>query len=193
MKFPNNIILASESLRRKNLLLQLGIKKFRISKHNIDENKFEFNFPLSNSLKKLAEMKAISVKKNLKNKQIVISGDTLVYRAGKIFHKTDSKSEVKNYLTLLSNRKHHVYGGICVISLNGKIFTKVVKTEVYFNKIEKKDLTKEVLEDGLGKAGGYAIQSYGARFIKKIRGCYTNIVGISIPELYKILKNLNLI
>ncbi len=189
MKFPNNIILASESLRRKNLLLQLGIKKFRISKHNIDENKFEFNFPLSNSLKKLAEMKAISVKKNLKNKQIVISGDTLVYRAGKIFHKTDSKSEVKNYLTLLSNRKHHVYGGICVISLNGKIFTKVVKTEVYFNKIEKKDLTKEVLEDGLGKAGGYAIQSYGARFIKKIRGCYTNIVGISIPELYKIFKS----
>ena len=134
-------------------------------------------------------MKAISVKKNLKNKQIVISGDTLVYRAGKIFHKTDSKSEVKNYLTLLSNRKHHVYGGICVISLNGKIFTKVVKTEVYFNKIEKKDLTKEVLEDGLGKAGGYAIQSYGARFIKKIRGCYTNIVGISIPELYKIFKS----
>ena len=189
MKFPNNIILASESLRRKNLLLQLGIKKFRISKHNIDENKFEFNFPLSNSLKKLAEMKAISVKKNLKNKQIVISGDTLVYRAGKIFHKTDSKSEVKNYLTLLSNRKHHVYGGICVISLNGKIFTKVVKTEVYFNKIEKKDLTKEVLEDGLGKAGGYAIQSYGARFIKKIRGCYTNIVGISIPELYKVFKS----
>ena len=189
MKFPNNIILASESLRRKNLLLQLGIKKFCISKHNIDENKFEFNFPLSNSLKKLAEMKAISVKKNLKNKQIVISGDTLVYRAGKIFHKTDSKSEVKNYLTLLSNRKHHVYGGICVISLNGKIFTKVVKTEVYFNKIEKKDLTKEVLEDGLGKAGGYAIQSYGARFIKKIRGCYTNVIGMSIPQLYKILKN----
>ena len=50
-------------------------------------------------------------------------------------------------------------------------------------------ITNQVLEDGVGKAGGYALQNFGSRFVKKIRGCYTNVIGISIPELYKILKN----
>ena len=51
------------------------------------------------------------------------------------------------------------------------------------------EITKQVLEDGIGKAGGYALQNLGSRFVRKIRGCYTNVIGISIPELYKILKN----
>jgi septum formation protein len=190
LKLPNQIILASESPRRRDLLMQLGIKKIQILKHNVDEINFEFKLPITKSVKKLAEMKALSITQNSKiKKKVIISGDTLVYRAGKIFHKSNSKSEVKNYLKLLSDRKHFVYGAICVISKKNQIFSKVIKTEVYFNKITESDLTNDILEDGLGKAGGYAIQKYGARFVKKIRGCYTNIVGISIPELYKILKS----
>ncbi len=190
MRFSKKIILASESPRRKKLILQLGIKNLEVVKHGINETKFTFNHPISKSVKKLSEMKATSVKDNPRyKKNIIISGDTIVIRAGKIFHKTKKMTEVNKYLKLLSNRKHFVYGGLCVISSDGKIFSRAIKTEVYFNKIEDSDITKEVLQDGLGKAGGYAIQSLGAKFVKKIRGCYTNIVGISIPELYKILKS----
>ena len=96
---------------------------------------------------------------------------------------------VKSYLQTLSGRKHLVYGGLCVLSTSGKAFRKFSKTEVYFNKILDNEITEQVLEDGIGKAGGYAIQNFGSRFVKKIRGCYTNVVGMSIPELYKILKN----
>ncbi len=189
MKLSSKIILASESPRRKDLLNQLCIKKIECIAHNVDEGKFEFKLPISKSVSKLVQMKAESVRNNSNKDKTIISGDTIVFRTGKIFHKTYCKEEVKNYLRLLSSKKHFVYGGLCVISPQGKVFKRIIRTEVYFNKIEEYDLTNEVLEDGIGKAGGYAIQNFGSRFIKKIRGCYTNIVGISIPELYKILKS----
>lgn len=166
----------------------MGLNNVELQKHSIDEEKFKLKNPLSKSILDLAEQKAESVKKKM-NKKIIIAGDTIVIRAGKVFNKTNCQKEVKNYLKILSGRKHFVYGGLCVISSKGKIFRKFIKTEVYFNKIEEKEITNEVLQDGLGKAGGYAIQNFGSRFIKKIRGCYTNVVGISIPALYKILKS----
>ena len=70
----------------------------------------------------------------------------------------------------------------------GKIFSKVSVTEVFFNKLEESDLSSELLEEGIGKAGGYAIQGIASRFIKKIKGSYTNVVGLSTPEVYKIFK-----
>ncbi len=188
MKQLKNIILASQSLRRRSLLKLLGLKNVKIYKHSINEDKFEFKVPLSKSILDLAEQKANSVKKKI-NKKIIIAGDTVVFRAGQILNKTNSQKEVKEYLKLLSGRKHFVYGGLCVISSKGTIFRRFIKTEVYFNKIDEREMTNEILKDGIGKAGGYAIQSFGSRFIKKIRGCYTNVVGISIPALYKILKS----
>jgi septum formation protein len=189
LKSSKKIILASESQRRKDLLMQIGIKKFLSVKHDIDEKKILLDPPITKSIVELAFMKANSVRQKLdKPKKIIIAGDTIVFRAGRVFEKTGCKEKVKEYLKLLSARRHFVYGGLCVISDDGRIFKRLIITEVYFNKISENDISDEILEDGIGKAGGYAIQSFSARFVRKIRGCYTNIVGISIPELYKILK-----
>ena len=174
--------------RRKELLKLLGFKSIQCQKHLINEDNFNFKSSLSKSIIRLAELKADSVF-SLQKKKIIIAGDTLVIRAGKIFNKVSSQKESQILFELLSGRKHFVYGGLCVISSKGKKFTRFIKTDVYFNKIEEKEMTHDVLEDGIGKAGGYAIQNFGSRFIKKIRGCYTNVVGISIPELYKIFKS----
>ena len=54
--------------------------------------------------------------------------------------------------------------------------------------IGQEDYCDELLNEGIGKSGGYAIQGLSSRFVKKIKGSYTNVVGLSIPELYKILK-----
>ena len=192
MQLQNKIILASQSNARKEILSNLGIINPEVLKHGVEESSFNFNFPVSRSVLKLACLKAESIKKRKQFKKtgsIIISADTVIYRAKKIFSKPKSKEEVRSHLENLSSRKHVVYGGICVISPNGRIYKKLVKTEVFFNKIANSELTEEILDDGIGKAGGYAIQSLGIRFVKKIRGCYTNIVGISIPELYKILKS----
>ena len=183
------IILASRSKRRIELIKLLGLKNIVYESHKVDEESFKWKKPYSKSVLDLSELKARSVKTTKNKNSVVIAGDTMVIRAGKIFHKTNSTSEIKSYLQTLSGRKHFVYGGLCVLSTSGKAFRKFSKTEVYFNKILDGEITKQVLEDGVGKAGGYALQSLGSRFVKKIRGCYTNVIGISIPELYKILKN----
>ncbi len=189
MKKKNDIILASSSLQRKNLLKQLNLHDFECYQHFINEETYKYTPPISKSVLELAQMKAESVRTRFKSlNQIIISGDTVVFRAGKIFHKTDSKDKIKEYLNLLSARKHQVFGGLCVLFPNGKMVKRLVKTDVYFNKISQSEVTDEILEDGIGKSGGYAIQNYGSRFVNKIRGCFTNVVGISIPELYKILK-----
>ena len=183
------IILASQSKRRIELINLLGLKNIVYESHKVDEESFKWKKPYSKSVLDLSELKARSVKTRNNKNSVVIAGDTMVIRAGKIFHKTNSMSEIKSYLQILSGRKHIVYGGLCVLSTSGKAFRKFSKTEVYFNKILDNEITKQVLEDGVGKAGGYALQNFGSRFVKKIRGCYTNVIGISIPELYKILKN----
>ncbi len=183
------IILASQSKRRIELMNLLGLKNIVCESHKIDEENFKWKKPYSKSVLDLSELKARSIKKTNNENSVVVAGDTTVIRAGKIFHKTNSMSEIKSYLQTLSGRKHFVYGGLCVLSNSGKVFRKFSKTEVYFNKILDNEITKQVLEDGVGKAGGYALQNFGSRFVKKIRGCYTNVIGISIPELYKILKN----
>ena len=183
------IILASQSKRRIELIKLLGLKNIVYESHKVDEENFKWRKPYSKSVLDLSELKARSIKKTNNENSVVIAGDTMVIRAGKIFHKTNSMSEIKSYLQTLSGRKHFVYGGLCVLSTSGKAFRKFSKTEVYFNKILDNEITKQILEDGVGKAGGYALQNFASRFVKKIRGCYTNVIGISIPELYKILKN----
>ena len=185
----SKIILASQSKRRIELINLLGLKNIEYENHKVDEDSFKWKKPYSKSILDLSELKARSIKTKNNENSIVIAGDTIVIRAGKIFHKTSSMSQIKSYLQTLSGRKHLVYGGLCVLSTSGKAFRKFSKTEVYFNRILDNEITKQVLEDGVGKAGGYALQNFGSRFVKKIRGCYTNVIGLSIPELYKILKN----
>ena len=154
-----------------------------------EKNLLEKSF-LKKSVRNIAIQKALNVRKRYKNFKgsTIIAGDTLVFRAGKILHKAESKDIVKTYLNYLSARRHKVYGGICIISKEGKIFSKVVVTEILFEKLEQLDISDELLEEGIGKAGGYAIQGIASKFVRKIKGSYTNVVGLSIPEVYKIFK-----
>ena len=190
MKTALKIILASSSPRRKKLLEQLGIKNFKVVKHKIDEKLISNSMTTSKIPTHLAYLKAKSVRESKKHKEsLIISADTIVSRCGRIFNKTDDVKKIRNYLKELSGRKHNVYGGMCVISPSGEIIKRLVKTEVYFKKISENELNNsKLLIEGKGKAGGYAIQGYGCRFVRKIRGSYTNVVGLSIVELNEILE-----
>ena len=185
-----NIILASSSPRRLELLKNLGLKKIKVIKPMVNEKNLLEKSSLKKSVRNIAIQKALYVRKSYKDVKdsTIIAGDTLVFRAGRILHKAESKDIVKTYLNYLSARRHKVYGGICVISKEGKIFSKVVVTEIFFEKLEQVDISDKLLEEGIGKAGGYAIQGIASKFIRKIKGSYTNVVGLSIPEVYKIFK-----
>ena len=186
------LILASTSDRRKNLLNQIGIYPSKIIDPEIDEYSFKNENPTKLVIE-LAFEKALAVKKkiNIKNtKYFIIAGDTIVYRAKKFYNKTNDLKRVKDYLKELSGKKHFVYGGICVISPNGSVSKKLVKTEVYFNKINDEEFFNDkLLNEGIGKSGGYAIQGMATKFIKKIKGSYTNVVGLSLSDVYNILMS----
>ena len=134
------------------------------------------------SVKKIALEKALSIKQNksLTDYSFIISGDTVVVRAGKILHKPITKEQVRSYLSELSGKKHSVYGGICVVTKK-KIFKRAIITDVYFNNIYNNDLCEEFLEDGIGKAG--ALYRLCIKIYKKNKRVLYKCCCLSIPEV----------
>lgn len=190
MKLTKNIVLASSSPRRLELLKLIGINPKKIISPNIDESN-----NISSIKKKVSEIafkKASHIKKqhNIKN-EFIIAADTIVFRAGIIFDKPKNKDEVISHLKNLSGKKHYVYGGICVIAPDGKISKKVVVTEVFLKKVSSCEYNNLFLiKDGVGKAGGYSIQNTGALIVKKIKGSFSNVVGLSLFDVNNMLIGL---
>ena len=182
-----NIILASKSPRRQQLLKELNIP-FTIKTIEIAEN-------YSKLLKKkqitayLAKLKATPFK-NLQEKDILITSDTIVWFKGKALEKPKNLDDAKEMLLKLSGKKHQVYTSICLTSkTKQKVFS--AKTSVYFKKLSSEEINFYVNNyQPLDKAGSYGIQEWlGLIGIKKIVGSYYNIVGFPVHKFYKeILK-----
>ena len=148
--------------------------------------------PIYKRPKEIAFQKALAAKeRNPATDNFIIAGDNIVFRGKKTYDKTDKISEVKRYLYELSGKKHFVLGGLCVLSPNGEISKRIVRTEVFFKKLSNTEISDENLQkDGLNKAGGYAIQNLGSLIVSKIKGSYFNVVGLCLFELVQMLKGL---
>lgn len=184
------LILASASPRRVDLLAQIGITPDEISPADIDETHKKGELP-RDLAQRLAKEKALSVKNTLPSDKnaYIIAADTVVACGRRILPKATTIDEARKCLALLSGRRHHVYGGICVITPSGSVHTRLCDTGVKF-----KCLSREEIEEYLssneweGKAGGYAIQGKAASYISFIQGSYSNVVGLSLYDIMQILK-----
>ena len=188
-----NIILASKSPRRKEILQGL-FTNFKVVHPKFKEKIIYKNNP-SNSCINLSKGKAISVAKDFPN-YYIIAADTIVYLENKILGKPKNKSEAKNYLKLLSNKTHEVYTGVSIINKNKNICKSFFdKTIVCFNEINSKEISFYIDNyKPFDKAGAYGIQDWSKIFIKKINGCFYNVVGFPLPKFYKLFADdLNLI
>ncbi len=124
----------------------------------------------------------------------VIGGDTIVYFDNKILGKPKDKEDAFTTLKMLQGATHYVYSGLAVISnKNGKIIEHVdfTKTAVYMKKMTDEEIEKYI-ETGepMDKAGSYAIQGIGSKFIEKTEGSYSSVVGLDIEKLKEILNKL---
>ncbi len=188
------LVLASQSPRRKELISHLGIK-FEVVVCPIDEDR-----PAPDPIQyvqDLAHEKGEAVLALLqKSKQItnplLVSADTTVVLGKKIFGKPSSRADARKMLTELSGKVHIVYTGVAIKTLErAHVFYE--KTEVEFGPITD-DLMEMYLdtEESLDKAGAYGIQGAGLVFIKSVRGSYSNVVGFPLDrfilELKKFLK-----
>jgi len=181
------IILASGSPRRKTLLKQMNLS-FKVLKVDVDESFREGEKPV-HIVKRLSKEKLEKAIEN-KSKGIFITADTIVVLNGKVMGKPRDKKDAGKMLKLLSGKTHAVYTGFCVYnSDNGRMITDYEKTLVTFRQLELGEI-REYIDGGspMDKAGAYGIQDdYGAVFIKKINGCYYNVVGLPLTKLYQTL------
>lgn len=179
-----DIILGSSSPRRKQLLNELRIN-FSIKKTQKKES-----YPKKLKGKDIAEFlskkKADIISKKLRGNYLLITADTIVIQDNKILHKPKNIDEAKEILNKLSGEKHKVITGFCVKS-NKKEIISSSETKVYFNKLTQEEITYYINKmEPFDKAGSYGIQEWiGHVGIKKIEGCYNNVVGLPTSELYQ--------
>jgi len=181
------IILASKSPRRKELLEDIGLN-FIVCPSDFEEK--EKDLPAEEIALHNAIGKAQDVARHNRN-SIVIGVDTVIAFQEHILGKPKDEEDAKRILRLLSNTTHKVISAICVIDTDSKkMITSTETTFVTMDRLEEDDIEAYIKHgEGKDKAAGYAIQGVGSLFIKKIEGDYFNVVGLPIYRLRKILKD----
>jgi septum formation protein len=182
-----NIILASSSPRRKELLENLGLN-FKQVNYTFNES-FPENLDSEAAALFLAEQKADCVQDKIKNNEIVITADTIVSYGDNILGKPSGRDEAIDMLFKLSGKKHNVSTGVCIsTATKRKCFTS--STEVVFADLDRDEI--EYYTDNYkpyDKAGAYGIQEWiGYIGVKEITGSYFNVMGLPVQRLYKELK-----
>lgn len=181
------LILASASPRRVDLLGQLGIAADEIIPADIDETPQKGELP-RDLAGRLSRQKAQAIAKNHKN-SFILAADTVVGAGRSILDKAEDEPYARHCLQTLSGRRHHVYGGITLITPDGQTLTRLVDTLVQFKRLSPQEIDT-YLQSGewQGKAGGYAIQGRAESYIKFIRGSYSNVVGLSLYDTMNMLQ-----
>lgn len=185
-----NIVLASNSPRRREILSQLNIR-FKVVPSNFEETLINME-PLE-LVEHFAYMKALDVfeklKGNLPEDTYILGSDTIVY-CDSIMGKPKSDEDAYQMLKTLSNKEHQVISGLSIIQGNtGKAITMHELTKVWIRELEDREILEYIASgEPLDKAGAYAIQGIGSLFVEKIQGCYFNVVGLPVNKLFKIMK-----
>lgn len=183
------LVLASASPRRKDLLSQISIVPSLIDPADIDETPLDQETPRQLAIR-LAQAKAAALAEKHQGKYI-LAADTVVGCGHRILPKAEDKDTAATCLKLLSGRKHQVFGGIALISPEGKMFHRVSKTLVTFSRLSAHQFDEYLQsQEWDGKAGGYAIQGLAAKFVRQLQGSYSNVVGLDLHETAKMLQGL---
>ncbi len=180
-------ILASGSPRRKEILQNLGIN-FEVITAEVDET-CDKTDP-AEIVCELAARKASAVAERIgKTDRFILAADTLVACDGKVLGKPADAADAASMLRMLSGRTHQVFSGISLIRGDRQI-TEYECTAVTFDQMTEDEIARYI-ESGepFDKAGGYAVQGKAAVFIKKLDGCYFNVVGLPVHRLYRMLQN----
>lgn len=189
------IILASGSPRRKELMDLLEIQ-YEIIVSDAEEN-LEDNLSIEEQSKRLGYKKAKSVFDKTSGNRIVIGSDTMVVKDGKIYGKPKDKQDAINMINKLKNGKHQVITSIAILIEKDNEYKEYMDYDI--TKVSITDMTQKEIKDWIengnvyDKAGAYAIQSEFAKFIEKIEGNYTTVIGLPINKVYQILKQYSII
>ncbi len=181
-----NLILASQSPRRKELLGLFGIP-FTVRVADIDET-MDPALPAMEAVAQISRKKAYAVARQPED--VLIAADTIVVVEGKILGKPRSPEEAVQMLRMLSGRDHQVMTGVTVLcGRQEAVFTEV--TDLHFRVLSDGEILRYVQSgEPMDKAGAYGIQGGAALFCEKMAGDYYNVMGLPVCHLGQVLKEL---
>lgn len=180
------LVLASSSPRRRDLLAQIGVAPGRIASPDIDETAHRDEKPADYAAR-LAIEKALAVARG--EGEVVLAGDTTVALGRRILHQARDAAEVGRFLKQLSGRRHTVWSAVAVIAADGRIRQRCSRNIVRFKRLSQEEISAYCASgEGVGKAGGYAIQGRAAGLIDFISGSHSAVVGLPLFETRALLK-----
>ncbi|MDR2311009.1 MAG: Maf-like protein [Brucellaceae bacterium] len=189
----HNLVLASASPRRIELLAQIGIEPAFLQPADINETPQRLEHPRSLA-KRLSRQKAEKAKEKLQNdtdyqSAFILAADTVVGVGRQVLPKAESEDVALDCLRLLSGRAHKVFTGVCLITPKGSVRQALVESRVRFDRLSRRQMDAYISSgEWRGKAGGYAIQGLAGSFIVKLVGSYSNIVGLPLHETQALLE-----
>jgi septum formation protein len=180
------LILASSSPRRKDLLARLGVVPDRVASPDIDESPRKGEVPRVYALR-MAEEKARAVARG--EGEIVVAGDTTVAVGRRILQQAADAEMQRGFLELLSGRRHHVLSAVAVIDADGRIRSRMSDSIVRFKRLGNDEMQSYIDSgEGLGKAGGYAIQGRAEALIDWMTGSHSGVIGLPLYETRALLR-----
>lgn len=179
------LILGSTSPRRREILSYFSLPIRQVSP-DFDESQVLFEGDPAAYAQEVAKRKAMSLAERYP-KEPILTADTVVYQGGRLFLKPETMEEASAMLSELSGKVHEVHTGVCVAK-NKELFTDGAVTTVEFHELTQDQIHTYHRHFGpLDKAGSYAIQKGGSLIVKRIEGCYYNIMGLPLQPVYRLL------
>jgi septum formation protein len=180
------LVLASSSPRRRDLLARLGVVPDRIASPDIDESPRKGELPRIYALR-MAEEKARAIARS--DGEIIVAGDTTVAVGRRILQQAAHAEMQRGFLQLLSGRRHHVLSAVAVIDADGFLRSRMSDSIVRFKRMGTDEIQSYIDSgEGLGKAGGYAIQGRAEALIDWMAGSHSGVVGLPLYETRLLLR-----
>ena len=180
------IVLASGSPRRRQLLEQIGLTGFRVLPSDADESLPDGIAP-GKAVERLSARKGAAVAAQARPGALVIAADTVVALDGAILGKPRDRAEAEAMLTALSGRTHQVYTGVTLLQ-DGRRLTEHEVTAVTFRPLSPEEIAAYVSTgEPMDKAGAYGIQGLGALLVERLEGDYFNVMGLPLCRLGEML------
>jgi septum formation protein len=181
------IVLASRSPRRQELLRRIGVTKFEILVPDVEEW-YPDGLSPQETVAYISREKSEAAQKRCPPRSIIITADTMVFLGSQRLGKPHSEAEALQMLTALSGQRHTVCTGVTVRQ-GAHTLTQSESTDVYFRPAAPEELRAYIRTgEPMDKAGAYGVQGKGALLVEKIEGDFFNVMGLPVARLARMLK-----
>ncbi|MFW2851087.1 Maf family protein [Sphingomonas sp. TX0543] len=180
------LVLASASPRRRDLLARIGVTPARIIAPEIDETPLKGE-PPRDYVRRVAAGKAKAIERA--PYEVILSADTTIAVGQRILGKPHDEAELRWMLALLAGRRHHCLSAVAVIDTDGRLRERLSDTLVVFKPLSTAEIDAYVAAgEGMGKAGGYAIQGHAETWVRRLNGSHSGVVGLPLYETAALLR-----